>query len=151
MTDLTDAAFRAQRARVGKMVRRWKAELGLEQWHIEHEFFRGQVPGEADVGGWSGALARGWPDHRYMQAKIQWSMGAVADESDEDLQRHVIHELTHCLTDCFKRYAMREVEPGTSMGPSELERQVTEIEHAITFAYEAGVKDGKRAAKVTAS
>jgi len=146
MTDLNDAAFKAQRARVGKLVRVWKDRLGLEQWHIEHSFYRGPLPGDASSGGWSGALANGWPDFRYLHARFAWSMEAVAEQDDDLLRRHVIHEMVHCLTDAFKRYAMREMDD-LLMGAAEMERQVTEIEHAITFAYEAGVKDGEKRAK----
>jgi hypothetical protein len=147
VAELTDVEFRKQRARLSKLVTVWKDRLGLEQWHIVHTFHRGPIPGDKDAdSGWSAAIGRGFPDHRYLHARIEWSLQSVAEEDDEDLQRHVIHELVHCLTDAFKQYAMREL-GDNYMGAAEMERQVTEIEHAISFAYEAGIREGQRRAK----
>lgn len=145
MPDMTDAEVRRQKARIKRLVFRWKAALGLERWSITHEFYRGPIPDAQRPGAWDGPLAETKADFRYLHAAILWSLEEVAEVDDDELRRHVVHEFAHCLTDEFKRYALRELGEQLVMDHAAMERQTTEIELAILYAYREGMAEGRKA------
>lgn len=119
-------------------------------WELTHHFFRApwQDKESKHSGLWSPAKAETWADYKYLRADINWLLLDMPELDDKRLERLVIHELTHCLTDEFKQYAMQDL-PGVApvMGVGEMERQVSEIERALWWAYQAGKAEAKKSKK----
>lgn len=144
---MNDAEKRKQRSRISKFVTTWKGRLGLEAWHIVHTFYDSGWPDPRCAGHWATPAADCKADFRYMQAEIRWNLERVADVTDADeLLRLIIHELTHCLTDPFKQYGMRELGENF-MDAATMEQQTTHVEHALFWAWEAGIREGRRLAR----
>lgn len=141
---MNDREHAAQVKRLKPLLVRWQHLLGLSAWKIQHKLHHGAFPEANNAGAWSPAVAETKADYRYLQAIIDWNMAEVADQKNvASLERLVIHEYIHCLTDPFKRYAMHEFGSGTYMDASDMERQVSELTLAVQWVYEAGVKAGR--------
>src|SRR5689334_18994656 len=129
---MKDKEFRQQQSRALKLIRKWEAIIGLGHWQVDHHFYRTAWTSSDNPSQWSPAIAETKADFKYKRADINWLLPDMADLSDRRLEALVIHELTHCLTDEFKQYAMDEAAGrAASMDVAGMERQTTEIACAL--------------------
>ncbi len=78
------------------------------------------------------AVAETHADWRYLHAVIRWNTEKVLGASDSELEKYVIHEYVHCLTDELVSYATNHHQ-AADMG--QVERVVSELTLAIQFAF----------------
>lgn len=94
---MTDAEYRKTVMRLRKAAGKWQTALGLGYWRITYEYeSEGLMPVPARTDGQSVA-ATSRPDWRYKHATINFNVPVLADQTDDDLERFVLHELTHVL------------------------------------------------------
>jgi predicted SprT family Zn-dependent metalloprotease len=135
-TTVTDKEARQQQRRLGKLIDRWKKRLGMEAWDISHYFDRERFEDNPNT------LAETKADWRYEHASISWSLPVVEQHADDELERIVVHEYLHCLTDQLKRYALREHEETADM--HQVEQSVTVLTLAVVFAYRTGLQERRK-------
>jgi len=125
--------FRRHRARIKKFTEKWAMHIGANIFKRDNYFSR-------DQGDFSGpdVLAISKCDWRYLTSSITWNMTRIValDPTDRDLENYVIHELLHPMV-----HEMREE------GIDHEERVVTQLQWAIRWTYEAGIKEGLRQSK----
>jgi len=94
---MTDAEYRATRARISRYLKMWQRPMGLGQWTISVEFCREPPPDmQPNPPSW-GALMDVEPKWQYMVARMRVNMPAALTTDDSELERTVIHELAHCV------------------------------------------------------
>lgn len=92
MRDLTDSDVRLQQKRVHRLVRRWRGLI--PGWRVNIEFSR--EPLDSDGDGWT-TNARCDPKWEYLTANITFALQAIADLSEDELERIFVHECCHIL------------------------------------------------------
>lgn len=105
-----------------KLVKRWLPILGLEQWDVSIDF--SEKTHQATV--------EAKPE--YEEAIVHFNMKRIRKElqTDEDLNRLVLHELAHLLTwGCNEDDSHHD------------ELRTTHVEKAIYRAYQLGLLEGK--------
>ena len=135
---MNDREFQKNTKRIQGLMKKWKAVLPLGWWHIEHSYYR--EPWKESSGYGSNALAETQADWQYMHAHIQWNVSDMGDVDDADLQKYVVHELTHCLLDSLTRFARGD--GGCDAGI--IEQSTTHVAMAIEWAYAAGKAEGSK-------
>ena len=138
---MNDREYRAQIKRIKPLIEKWKSNLGLHIWDIDHKFHQGAFVDADDTQSLSPAVAQAVADYRYLHGRVDWNMAEVEDSDDVTLERQVIHEYLHFATDCLKRYARSD---GVIISMAEVERSVTELALAVQWAYRDGLNDGKK-------
>lgn len=137
--DMTDDIAVEQIARIQNTYERWATRIGLTGWSIDNHYFRGGWTDSKHRNQWTTAAAETWADYRYRHAMMHWDLCQVKSMSDSKLERLILHELTHCLTDQFKQYACDEMPGEPSMPGAEMEASTTAVELAIWWAWEEGL------------
>lgn len=127
---MTTREFNAQRARIRRLLKRWRQPLGLDEWFINlvYSISPLEVNGEFD----SDALACTTTVWAYRRATIEWNIPSVADHSDAELEHAFIHEAVHVISN---EYHMP--------GPEHDEHATETITYAIERAYRLGAQLGK--------
>lgn len=94
--DVSDEVMEAGRARLDALFEKWRDLLGLDHWTVTQHYHRGPIPMTGAPGGFAGqALGVTSASWEYLDARIDWSMDAVADAGDEYLEHAVVHEAMH--------------------------------------------------------
>lgn len=87
---MIDAEYRKQKKRVGDFLTKWQGPMGLRQVKIEviwdRSYNSDSMVAETNMGRWE-----------YREYDITFYLPSCAEQSDEDLERVVVHELAHCL------------------------------------------------------
>lgn len=135
---LDDAEFEKQRERLRALIDKWRAPLGLDEWHLNFVYERGLL--QADDGAYDADIA-GLATVRwqYRRATLSFSIPACMDMDDDELETLFVHECGHVLVN-----EMRDDKPGRGI-PHE-ERVVTTLERVFRSTYAAGLERGKREA-----
>lgn len=120
---MTDAEYAQQKARVEALIEKWAAPLGILWWDVDYHWHRLK---DEDSPGCAASATTQW---QYIQARVNWYLPTIADLSDKDLERAVVHEHLHILVD--------EMAPEGSMTPGE-ERVCSALAKAFVWTYEAG-------------
>lgn len=129
---MDDAAFEAQRERVMALVQRWKPVVANE-WLIHLNWSREPV-GE-DPWGAPAPTAEVSYSWDYMEGGITFHLPRCEAADDEELERTVVHELSHFL--------IAEAIESSSLTVlrSRKEHLTTQVQRAIMAA--AGLEDGR--------
>ncbi len=91
---MTDKDFNLQRKRVKKILHKWINQMGMKWFHFDIEYFR--VYDETSRGCAAKAIYDRW---MYRDFELHFFLPAIDDlKDDDDVERVIIHELTHCLT-----------------------------------------------------
>ena len=93
---MNDIEYETQKARVQALADKWLLPLGLKYWMVSLDFDR-TTHVEKDEN-----AADNWAEvaccrvrWEYLQANMVWRLLVVEDLSDEQLERHFIHECMH--------------------------------------------------------
>ena len=79
--------------RLRAIFKRWIPLLGLSNWDISIEL----APDLPDTTDGIEAAADCHASWQYERAVIRFSLHTVNEDTDAQLERHVVHELMHCL------------------------------------------------------
>ena len=94
---MNDQQFAEQQARVQKYIDKWLKPMGLGYWDLSFKWFRGPfIDGNGVYN--KNRLACVAVDWRYLHGSISFDLIAVAECTDEFLERAVVHELVHVIT-----------------------------------------------------
>ncbi len=94
---MTDAEFKAQKARLQALRKRWHNCLGLRWWTVTHDYRREALVVNGVMSAETAASCKA--DWRYLQATVSWNLALVVDQSDEGLESIFVHEMMHILLD----------------------------------------------------
>lgn len=130
MSETWEQSFRRHKKRIVGYSNKWAKILGVNNYKRYTYFTRNQS--EFSSPGTVACVHCSW---EYLEVAITWNMTKIIklDPDDKDLEYMVIHEFMHTLVN-----EMRE------RGIKHEERVVTNLSWAIRWAYQAGVKEGKR-------
>lgn len=87
---------------ITKLVKKWKTKLRLWDWTISTSINTYLQGGENNFD----VAATTDCDWRYMIAKIRFSMEMLGDMEEPDIERIVVHELTHILVNEMRNWNM---------------------------------------------
>lgn len=85
---MTDKEYREQKKRVQKYIDKWFKTLGLGWFLVDMEWSR-EHDGEV--------AARTFSSWEYKSATITWFLPHLANQSDDTVERCVVHEFCHIL------------------------------------------------------
>jgi len=88
-------AFKRTRRHIQSLLDTWLTQLGLKWWSIEVRYYDSEK-GFRKADGRAVAM-RVTSDWRYMSLCIDVNTPACARQTDDDLERIVVHELSHAL------------------------------------------------------
>lgn len=86
---MTDKEYKAQKARVWRLVNKWIPKLGLQPWKVTVNWEREKNLSDPRT------IMDCFADWRYLGAVITAYLPTVAEEPDDHLEEIVIHELLH--------------------------------------------------------
>lgn len=124
-------------ARITRLVTSWRDRLGLSGWRLHLRFHNGPMPrstGIAPAPRGSRIAGAAEVDWRYLEATLHFSTPVTRDNSADEIDSIVVHELVHVFVN-----EMREE------GLDHEERVVSTLTNAIRFSYDAGQQDARRA------
>lgn len=94
---MNDKEFEIQQARITRLLDKWMKVIGLDQWEVQHYFFRSANEFNDFDQLVLATTASKW---QYKRASFHWYLQVVEQVEDEAvLERHVVHELCHPLVD----------------------------------------------------
>jgi len=117
-------AFKRHRRRIRRCFDEWGTKLGLRWWSVEIRYYDRPKHFRKASGASANAAMRVWADWRYMTATIAVNVPALAELSDDELERSIVHELVHILVN-----EMREDDPDVKHE----ERTVTMLTKAVIW------------------
>lgn len=134
---MTDAEYEAQKARITALIDRWLYPMGLGYWKLTFQYERkGLRPTDNDAAqNWQPMMdvASKW---QYLSADIRIGLPDIQDISDDDLENHFVHELSHVLVN-----EMREGEKGECSLHEE--RVCSMLANAFLWVRAAALKEAK--------
>lgn len=87
---MTDKEYEKQKARVKKVLNRWLT-VGFNWWNIELEWNREK---DEDSPSQAAQTHTMW---QYRDVNIIWNLPVIKNQTDEELETIVVHELSHIL------------------------------------------------------
>lgn len=97
---MTDQEYETTVSRIKASVEKWVKPLGLLWWReVTMEYYRDSAGLSKAIGreAESELIADTHVDWQYCQAVVRWNVAKVVNETDEDLDYFVRHELAHIL------------------------------------------------------
>lgn len=132
---MTDKEFAKEKARIERLADKWLQPLGLPWWSVKIEYSRETIDRRTDG---RCCVAQTMVDWHYLQATITFDMQAVADETDEDLERYFVHECCHILINEMREWAPEQLEAEKAADAiKHEERVVTTLASAFIWTDEA--------------
>ncbi len=120
------------------MAERWYDVMGLRWWRVTHDWSRNAEDFAVEDNGHitRETLAKTSVTWQYAIATISWNINGFAGVSDEELERHVVHEYCHILMN-----EMRHDSDGAwfthPSGPMHEEHAVTALTNAFLWVRDA--------------
>lgn len=137
---MTDKQYKEQKARMKKLINKWVAPLGLNWWKLQYEWIRSDHDGgETTYMPFTGkdqkftCIMSVVTDYYYKTATIQFYLLTLMDYSDEELERHFVHECMHIHLKAMQ----------TKQKAAEEELVATSLADAFIWVRDAGSKDAK--------
>jgi hypothetical protein len=90
---VNDKEFEHQKQRLLVLIQRWVGPLGLGWWDIVFDYERGSFDVDGELAPESAAKCRA--NWRYGHAHITFNMPCIAEQSDDQLERILVHEFMH--------------------------------------------------------
>ena len=122
---MKDRDWRALRGRLRRLRKPWFDRLGLKGWEIVFEY----VDGPLETDAISQAVATTTVQWQYKSAVISYSLPALTEKVDEELEEMIVHEFLHILV-----HEMREGDIKHE------ERVVTELSRSFIRTFDLGKK-----------
>lgn len=122
---MTDTEYKKEKARIKKVIDKFFKPLGFGWWVVDIEWDRER---NEDSPSQTARTASNW---QYRTARITFVVPVCAEQTDEELENIILHELSHILAapiQDFRDDQSREI----------TEYTVTNIAHALAYAYKAG-------------
>lgn len=99
---MNDKAYREQKARIDKLIKKWVKPIGLGWWDMKFIYVRGEDDQPAAYeppiakSGQAVCIMSTQTDYYYKFATIKFFMPVIADwDDDKELERFFVHELMH--------------------------------------------------------
>lgn len=86
-----------QQARIEAIYSRWESVLGLDSWDIGREFYPGTFINQNGNATGDAAVACTFTRWQYLHGSIWFNTAAAADQTDAQMEEHVVHEMVHVL------------------------------------------------------
>jgi len=99
---MTDKEFKIQQRRVKKYLDKWQKPGGFGWFDIQIEWDR-EHNLDNDT-----TLASCWSNWQYRHATIRFYLPIVKDQSDDELEKAVIHELSHILLSGLQDFSTKD-------------------------------------------
>lgn len=142
-TVLDDAEFKKQKARIGKFLTKWQGPMGLRWFNIEVIFDRSYAQDNSAA---VTSMAR-W---RYREFDITFYIPALMDKTDAEVEKTVVHELSHCLLAPIS-CNMRDVDENSEYRRDLMEFNTELVTAALMWCRDEGVDDHKAELKAAES
>ena len=103
---MTDKEFARHKKRIEDLLDIWCFRLGLRWWHIVVEYARDSSEYTTTGSEVQGSIAHTHVMWEYLSATVSFDVSRIVEQSDEDLEYIVLHELSHILVaemrDCMR-------------------------------------------------
>lgn len=128
---MTDLEYEALVARLKKLVEHWRQPLGLNWWRLSLNYERNGLS-QTDGEGWRSLMkvSAKWP---YLAAELSFSMPDLLGLSDEELERHFVHECCHILVNEMRNRSEND-------GQDHEERVCETLTNAFLWVREAALR-----------
>jgi len=90
---MTDSEYEATKQKIIALADKWQEALGLKWWRIKYVYYREGIPGTEDSK--YAVLGQASVKWEYQHGTIEFNVMGLAAESDEQVERVVVHELMH--------------------------------------------------------
>lgn len=135
---MTDREVTATKGRVLKAYRRWSTVTGMTAWFVDHVWYRNGTAGDGSPITAGRAQIR-W---EYFQAQFHWNLEILSEDSDDELDRIVRHEICHALVAEMREWATDDVtEEKSKEAMKHEERTVSMLASILKWTREQGQRD----------
>lgn len=130
---MTDAEYKAEKARVQRFIDKWFTTMGLGWFKVNMEWSR-EHDGEV--------AARTLSSWQYKSATITWFLPHIEKYDDDTVEETVVHEFSHVL---LSGIAQNMVDTDETLANQVNEYTTELVAHALLWTRNAGRDDQRKA------
>ena len=134
---MDDKTYRNYKTNLRRTVAMWRDIMGLNSYRLDFEWDRSYCSDNAGV---AAEVRSSW---MYKTILIRFYLPRLTELSDDEIEGVIVHELPHVLIHPVDG-DLKDDQPDFN---GKVEYSTTCIAHALQWAYEAGERAGKDAAK----
>jgi glutathionylspermidine synthase len=133
---MNDKEYNTQKKRIKHLIDKWVPCLGLRWWAFTVAYERGELASHRANFNCLAFTSTAW---EYLDGKITFSLSAVANQTDDELEMVFVHECCHILVNEMRNWESRDLTPEQQRDYlNHEERVVTMLAKAFIWTREAG-------------
>lgn len=94
---MTDEKYQEIKAKIQERFDWWSRQVGLLYWHIKVQYYDGPIPDAEPEYREQVVAARCEAMWEYQEVTFRFSCWAMEDNSDDEIEKIVVHEICHAL------------------------------------------------------